>query len=69
MNKPTIPTSLPLVHRQRLQRLVEARGTLGAAEALSASRGVVERAAGGLPCRRGSIALLALALAELKDGE
>lgn len=66
MNKPQISETLPFPERQRLARLVEERGVIGAAQALSISRGVIERAVGGLPCRRGSIALLLMSLREIE---
>ena len=66
MKKPDISEVLPVEDRQRIVRIVEQRGVNAAAEVLGSSRHVVERAVGGLPCRRGSIALLVMGLRELE---
>jgi len=68
MKKSPIADKLPVPERQKLARLVEERGVIAAAVALRSSRGVLERAVGGLPCRRGSIALLLMGLRELEVG-
>jgi hypothetical protein len=48
-----------------LRRVVSAQGVVRAAQRLGISRGVLERALGGLGVRAGSGALVRLALAEL----
>jgi hypothetical protein len=60
-----IPTTAD--RRSQLTALVRERGEVGAAIALHISRQTLARAIAGLPIQRGSHALIALRLVELKD--
>lgn len=62
MSKDEISNTLPDAERKRLSEMVAQHGATGAASILASTRGVIERAVGGLPCRRGSIAILLLGL-------
>jgi hypothetical protein len=66
MSKQHSAELLPCAEHTKLVRLVEQRGVLGAARALGASRGVVERACGNLPLRRGSMVNLLIGLRGLE---
>lgn len=58
----TTSDKISAADRAQLRTLIEAAGVAGAARQLGVSRGVVLAAAGNSPIRRGSVALLQVAL-------